>query len=113
MSEGRDFPIGDLIFDVPSGELRRHSRSRRLEPKAAAVLALLCAAGGAVVSRQELLDSCWGNGAGSDEALTQTVAQIRRAFDELGESTALIETLSKRGYRVARCETFGKVNFAA
>lgn len=88
-----------IAFDPRSGQLGSGQVVRRLEPKAAAVFAVLCDAGGALVSRRELLDRCWGEGEGSDEALTQAVAQIRRAFEELGEK-APIETLAKRGYRV-------------
>ena len=71
----------------------------RLEPRSATILDQLQAANGAIVTRQELLDLCWEPGSGSDEALTQAVAQIRRAFEQLGVSQA-IETLAKRGYRL-------------
>ena len=94
------FTVGSLDFDARSGELRTRGGARRLEPKAAGVLRALCEDPGAVVSRQELLDRCWGPGEGSDEALTQAVAQIRRALDELGEPAEAIQTLAKRGYRL-------------
>lgn len=86
-------------FDARSGELRRGERVVRLEPRSAAILAQLEVASGAIVTRQELLDRCWEPGGGSDEALTQAVAQIRRGFGELGIASA-IETLAKRGYRL-------------
>jgi DNA-binding winged helix-turn-helix (wHTH) protein len=86
-------------FDPRSGELSRGNRLVRLEPRSADLLALLQAANGAIVTRQELLDHCWEPGGGSDEALTQAVAQIRRAFEQLGIMSA-IETLAKRGYRL-------------
>lgn len=93
------FHASDISFDTGTGQLTDGARTRRLEPRAAAVLARLNEARGAVMSRQELLDRCWGIGQGSDEALTQAVAQIRRAFEELG-SPGPIETLTKRGYRL-------------
>lgn len=95
-----DFEIGALLFDPGSGELSKPACSRRLEPKAAAVLAALCEGRGSVLARQDLLDRCWGEGEGSDEALTQTITQIRRALDDLGEDGGLIETFAKRGYRL-------------
>ena len=100
MSAAQQFRIGPLRFDEASGELIARTRSRRLEPRASAVLAALCAQRGQMVTRQDLLDQCWGNGEGSDEALTQAISQIRRAMHELGASGDLIETLAKRGYRV-------------
>jgi DNA-binding winged helix-turn-helix (wHTH) protein len=92
--------LNGCSFDVRSGELSNDETTRRLEPKAAAVLAALCDHEGEVVSRDALLDRGWGQGSGSDEALTQAIAQIRRALDELGESADLIETFSRRGYRL-------------
>ena len=100
MSADQLFSIGSLRFDAASGELSAPARSRRLEPRAAAVLATLCAQRGQMVTRQLLLDRCWGAGEGSDEALTQAVSQIRRTFQDLGAPADLIETLAKRGYRL-------------
>jgi DNA-binding winged helix-turn-helix (wHTH) protein len=40
-----------------------------------------------------------GEGFGSDEALTQSIAQIRRALQAVGHPRA-VETLAKRGYRL-------------
>ena len=100
VTENRDFEVGRLVFDPRSGRLSARAASCRLEPKAAAVLSLLCREEGRMVSRQALLDGAWGEGEGSDEALTQVVAQIRRALETLGEPGTMIETLSKRGYRL-------------
>ena len=86
-------------FDVQTGELRAGRQAVRLEPKAAAVLHELRAGNNEVVSRDALLDCCWEPGAGSDEALTQAVAQIRRGFTEIGVAPP-VETLAKRGYRL-------------
>jgi DNA-binding winged helix-turn-helix (wHTH) protein len=100
MSAAQLFRVGSLRFDAQSGELSAPARSLRLEPRAAAVLAMLCGRPGQIVARQALLDDVWGPGEGSDEALTQAVAQIRRTAQELGEAPGLVETLAKRGYRL-------------
>lgn len=97
--QNADFSAPVSSFDPKSGELSRGGTTRRLEPKAAAVLACLDANRDRLVSRQELLDQVWGEHGGSDEALTQAVAQIRRAFQELGVADP-VETLAKRGYRL-------------
>src|SRR5437763_13474123 len=100
MRETGRFRIGVLSFDSATGELIGQRKVRRLEPRAASVLTALSVADGSIVSRQELLDRCWGDGMGSDEALTQAISQIRRAFEELGEAPTMLETLAKRGYRL-------------
>lgn len=96
---GKTLEVAGLRFDDRTGELTDGSRMVRIEPRAGAVLAELWLAQGALVSRDTLLDRCWAPGSGSDEALTQAVAQIRRAFETLGHSQP-VETLAKRGYRL-------------
>ena len=98
-----DFRIGKLDFDPSTGDLEGGAGSRRLEPRAAAVLAVLLRASGEVVSRRQLLAQCWSGDSGSDEALTQAVAQIRRNLAALGEPADRIATLAKRGYRISAC----------
>jgi len=95
------FKIGDFDFAADSGELINRNAVARLEPKPTLVLRQLCLSAGRVVSRQCLLDACWGQGDGSDEALTQCIAQIRRALEKVGQSADWIQTRSKAGYRLA------------
>jgi len=95
------FRIGDVRFDAGSGILSGANSTCRLEPKAGDVLALLCAAQGSVVSRERLLDECWQGNTGSDEGLTQAVAQIRRALETVGASRDILSTHPKRGYSVS------------
>ena len=94
-----EFEFGDLRFIADSGEIIGGGTRTRLEPKPAAVLKCLCLAPGRVVRRQQLLDECWGEGLGSDEALTQCIAQVRRALQEVGQPPSLVETRARVGYR--------------
>lgn len=90
--------IGEWVADPATNELRRGSRIVRLEPKPMDVLMRLAARPGDVVSRDELLAEAWSGVVVSDETLTQAVARLRRA---LGDDAAYIETIAKRGYRLA------------
>lgn len=90
---------GEAEIDLAAREVDTGAAVRRLEPRAAAVLAALMAAGGAVVTRETLLDACWGEDGGSDEALTQAVAQLRRAFADDPRRPRFIGTVPKAGYR--------------
>lgn len=86
-------------IDLDAREVLRPDGPRRLEPKAAAVLAELMRADGRVVCREALLDACWGGEAGSDEALTQAIAQLRRAFGDDPRRPRFIGTVHRTGYR--------------
>lgn len=92
--------IGSSIVDFQSGEILLQDCRSRLEPKALEVLRLLAREPGAVVTRDSLLDGCWPDCTGSDEALTQAVAQIRRAFRDDSRSPSYVQTIPKRGYRL-------------
>jgi DNA-binding winged helix-turn-helix (wHTH) protein len=96
----RHFDIAGITFDPGTGRLTISSRSTKLEPRAADVLALLCSEQGQLVSRQHLLDTCWTAESGTDEGLTQAIAQIRRALETLGAPREIITTYPKRGYRL-------------
>jgi transcriptional activator of cad operon len=91
--------FGDALIDLPAREIRVGGRLTRIEPRAAAVLADLIGRAGAVVQREALLDGCWPPGEGSDEALTQAVAQLRRALGDDPKAPDYIVTVPKAGYR--------------
>jgi len=71
-----------------------------LEPKAVAVLELLVRREGQPVSRQELLDHVWGSTIVSDDALTQVIIKLRKAFGDNSRKPDYIQTIPKRGYRL-------------
>ena len=91
---------GDAVrIDLEAREVVRGGVIVRLEPKAAAVLRALIAGDGAPVSRERLLDLCWESDQGSDEALTQAIAQIRRALGDDPAAPRFVVTIPKLGYR--------------
>lgn len=90
---------GDFLVDMDSREVRGSQGIHTLEPRAAAVLSHLLHQEGEVVSRAALIEACWPAGGGSDEALTQTVAQLRRAFGDDPRRPRYIATIYKGGYR--------------
>lgn len=72
-----------------------------LEPKVMDVCLLLAARGGDVVSRDELIDQVWAVKFGSDESLTRAIYILRRALAHVSGDDKPIETVSKKGYRLA------------
>ncbi|WP_306318690.1 MULTISPECIES: response regulator transcription factor [unclassified Streptomyces] len=88
---------GDLRLDPGRREAVRAGRQLPLSPKEFAVLELLLAAGGAVVSAEELLERAWDEAA---DPFTQTVkVTVSRLRRKLGDPP-LIETIDRAGYRV-------------
>jgi TolB-like protein/DNA-binding winged helix-turn-helix (wHTH) protein/Flp pilus assembly protein TadD len=92
--------IGEWRFYVSARELEGDGRKVRLEPRAAQLLLFLAAHAGETVSRATLLDRLWPDMVVTDEALTNAVNKLRRAFGDDRAKPRLIETIPKTGYRL-------------
>jgi DNA-binding response OmpR family regulator len=87
----------DLELHAAMRRVTRAGRSLDLGPKEFAVLELLLAAGGRVVSAEELLHRAWDEEADLfTTAVKVTVSRLRR---KLGDPP-LIETVPQAGYRI-------------
>jgi DNA-binding response OmpR family regulator len=88
---------GDLVLDAAQRSAWRAGRPIDLAPKEFAVLELLLAAQGRVVSAEELLERVWDENADPFTAAVKiTVSRVRA---KLGEPP-LIDTVLKSGYRI-------------
>ncbi|MFG3442926.1 response regulator transcription factor [Nonomuraea sp. NPDC047897] len=91
------FVHGDLRLDPATRIVTRDGRRLPLSPKEFAVLELLLAAQGAVVSAEDLLERGWDEFA---DPFTHTVkVTISRLRRKLGDPP-LIETVPQAGYRI-------------
>ena len=84
-------------------ELRGHSvlvdgRCVELTARQVGVLAALVDGGGRVLSRADLLRTAWRDEPADEHAVEMTVARLRTA---LGPAGRVVETVVKRGYRLA------------
>jgi DNA-binding winged helix-turn-helix (wHTH) protein len=90
------FQIADRTVFPSRNRVRGPSGEVHIEPKAMDVLCTLAGRSGEVMSREALIDAVWAVRFGGDESLTRVVSMLRKT---LGASA--IETVSKRGYRLA------------
>jgi DNA-binding response OmpR family regulator len=88
---------GELTVDASRREAFRSRRRLDLSPKEFAVLECLVAAGGRIVSAEELLDRVWDSEA--DPFTTAVKSTIRRLRLKLGDPP-VIHTVREGGYRV-------------
>ena len=95
------FVFGDCELDLDRFELRRAGRLRPVEPQVFDLLAVLIRERHRVVSKEELLDTVWGNRFVSESALTSRVKAARQAIGDDGRSQRLIRTARGRGYQFA------------
>ncbi|MGW8450912.1 response regulator transcription factor [Streptomyces niveus] len=88
---------GDLSLDSTRRIARRGGRRLELSPKELAVLELLLAAQGGVVSAEQLLERAWDQAADPfTNTVKVTVSRLRR---KLGDPP-VIETVPHAGYRI-------------
>ena len=87
---------GELTVDPGRREAFRSGRRLDLSPKEFAVLECLVAAGGRIVSAEELLDRVWDSEA--DPFTTAVKSTIRRLRLKLGDPPA-VHTVREGGYR--------------
>ncbi len=90
------FDIGSTRVDPLRNRLAVAGIEIPFEPKVMQVLCLLASRPGEVITREELLSGVWAREFGGDESLTRAISLIRKT---LGPKS--IETISKRGYRLA------------
>ena len=89
---------GDLQLDPSHRIATRAGRPLPLNPKEFAVLEVLLAAPGVVVSAEEILERVWDEAADPfSQAVRTTISRLRA---KLGDPP-LIETVAKAGYRIA------------
>jgi DNA-binding winged helix-turn-helix (wHTH) protein len=88
-------------FEPRTGLLWAGRRGVSLTPRAAAVLAVLVARAGQLVTREELFQSVWGETVVSDAALTTCIKELRDALADDARHPRFIETRHRRGYRFA------------
>ena len=84
--------------------LRRvvHDQGREefLEPRVMQVLVALIRADGQILSRDDLLASCWGGVVVGEDAITRVIGRLRRIADGVGVGAFKVQTIAKVGYRL-------------
>lgn len=71
-----------------------------LEPRQMQVLVYLAEHAGAVVPRDQLLAVIWQEVVVNEAALTRTISELRKIFDDDAKTPRYIETIRKTGYRL-------------
>jgi len=96
----RVFSVAEWVVDPPSGRISRGDETAQLEPKVMEVLEYLACRPGQVVSREELEAAVWRSRVVGYDAVTNAIIKLRKAFKDDPRHPQIIETLSKRGYRL-------------
>ena len=96
---GMPVRFGNAVFDPGAMLLTVDGAAVPLEARPMALLSLLLARRGAVLTKYEILDALWSGRAVTDSSLTKCVGRLRAALGD--ESAAMIRTVHGVGYSFA------------
>ena len=95
------FRIGECLIEPRQNRIVRGEIEVRLEPRVMDVLVCLAERAGEVVSRETLNEQVWGNVVVTDQAVTNCISELRHHLGDDRSAHRVIETIPKRGYRLA------------
>jgi DNA-binding winged helix-turn-helix (wHTH) protein/TolB-like protein len=72
----------------------------KITPRAMSVLLYLAERRGRVIAAGELLDALWPNSFTTENAVHKCVAELRHAFEDPAREPSILQTISKRGYKI-------------
>jgi adenylate cyclase len=99
-SQSEPFFVGDFEVDPATHSIGKDGRSVKLEPRTMELLLYLVHRPGTVVSREELEQEVWKGMVVGYDALNNSVAKLRKAFNDDPKNPRFIHTVPKKGYRL-------------
>ncbi len=94
------FHVGEWLIRPELGRIAGPRKSVRVEPKVMQVLEVLVQNAGEMVAREELIRRVWPYVFVTDDVLTRCISVLRKVFEDSRSEPQMIETISKRGYRL-------------
>jgi DNA-binding winged helix-turn-helix (wHTH) protein/tetratricopeptide (TPR) repeat protein len=107
LAREQPFRLGDLLVEPQMRRLGRGGEKVTVEPRVMQVLVALARGGGAVVTREELIESCWNGRVVGDDSIQRAIGQLRQLSAGIGHGRFSIETIARVGYRLVGSEAFG------
>jgi len=100
LAHEQDFSVGPVSVQPSVRTVVRDGRREILEPRVMQVLVALGQSPGDVVSRDDLVEACWGGRIVGDDAVNRVIARLRRTADGIGSGVFAVDTVTRVGYRL-------------
>jgi DNA-binding winged helix-turn-helix (wHTH) protein len=94
------FQVGDWLVEPDLDRISRGDERKTLRPRVTELLVCLAERAGALATKQHLIDQVWHTEFVTVNALTQLIAELRRALGDDPDRPRYIETIPRRGYRL-------------
>jgi adenylate cyclase len=96
----REFRMGEWLVEPDLNRIRNSNRTVNMEPKVLEVLICLAGHAGQVLSKTQILHTVWPGTYVSEGILSYAISELRRAFGDDAKNPQIIETISRKGYRL-------------
>jgi DNA-binding winged helix-turn-helix (wHTH) protein/TolB-like protein/Tfp pilus assembly protein PilF len=90
------YKFGDYVLNTKEKNLWRENELVHLSPRVFDTLLMLVERSGEVISKEEMMETIWGDAFVEENNLSQKVSILRKTF---GNEKSFIETVPKRGFR--------------
>ena len=94
------FMVGDWLVEPAIERISKGDFEEKVEPRVMDLLVCLSSQAGEVIARQELESKVWAGMVVGYDALSSAMIKLRKAFHEDSKHPLIIQTVSKRGYRL-------------
>jgi len=101
-----DFRMGAWLVQPSLDAITRDGATVHLEPKVMEVLVCLAQHPGEPILKETLLKAVWPDTFVTNDVLTRSISELRRAFEDDARESTVIQTIPKRGYRLLSPVTF-------
>ena len=95
-----DFRVGAWLVEPGLNVISRDGTTVRLQPKVMQVLVCLAERAGEPVLKEKLLQEVWPDTFVTEDVLKRSISELRRVFEDDAREPRIIQTISKRGYRL-------------
>lgn len=96
-----DFRLRELEISPATRCISGPSATLQVEPRVMQLLVALAEAPGRVLTREHLVQRCWGGVFVAEDSLNRAVSELRRALRSAGLAADVVETIPRTGYRLA------------
>lgn len=101
-----DFHVGEWLVEPSLDRLSRNGTVLHLRPQLTNLLVLLARNAGRTVSKDEILSTVWDGQFVAESGMTRCIAEIRQALGDDARDPKIVQTITKRGYRLVAPVTF-------
>jgi TolB-like protein/DNA-binding winged helix-turn-helix (wHTH) protein/Flp pilus assembly protein TadD len=100
ISSRHTFRVGEWLVQPQLNEISNLDHALRIEPKVMEMLVCLASQAGEVVSKETLIQTIWSDRFVTDEVITTTIWELRKALGDDARNPRFIQTVPRKGYRL-------------